>query len=261
MYATNYFETGVLNAFNGVTFSAPSSLYIALFLSNPSETGTAGAETNYPEYTRQPITFTPPYAESGGIGVKNAANILWNASSVDGGQIQFIGILDSNVIGAGNMLLYGQLTDPMTIRAGQQPSIYAGDVLYYSTGNFSVWFKTAMLNVLRGQNLMGFSPYLALFNGNPEQSGAELAGGAYARPVIVFNAPAEQASGQTLIQNSLDVTFPSPTSPWGVWGYDGIMDNSLNGNLITKFQNPAPENILKNYVPFVNAGDYKVALH
>ena len=42
MYATNYFETGILNVMKGITLTAPSQLFIGLFISNPTETGTAG---------------------------------------------------------------------------------------------------------------------------------------------------------------------------------------------------------------------------
>jgi hypothetical protein len=195
------------------------------------------------------------------MGVKNQAALLWAASTVDAGQVQYIGILDSNVVGAGNMWLYGQLTDAMPIRPGNQPSIQAGDILYYSTGNFSTNFNTAVLNVLRGTTIPGITPYISLYSGDPESGGAELAGGAYARPPIIFNAPAEQPSGQMLIQNSQECMFPAPTGVWGLWAWDGIMDAVSGGNLILKFQNPTPETILKNYIPYWETGAYKIAVN
>jgi hypothetical protein len=48
MYATNYFETKILNIFSGTPCVAPSGLYVGLFLSNPTETGVAGTEVSYP---------------------------------------------------------------------------------------------------------------------------------------------------------------------------------------------------------------------
>ncbi len=261
MYATNYFETQVLNTFNNTTFVAPSELYVALFLSNPTETGIAGNEVNYTGYTRVKVTFTSPYAESGGIGIKNNTDLLWNKSPADVGQARYIGIYDSQAIGSGNMLLYGELTIPLDIKANQQPSIYTGDILYYATGNFSTYFKTKIMNTLRSENLQGFSPYIALFDGDPEGSGAELTGGAYARVKIDFSSPSEQTGGQMLIQNTSALRFPSPTSVWGNWVYDGLKDGETSGNLILKSKNPVPEVIQKNYVPSIEVGEYKIMIN
>jgi hypothetical protein len=261
MYASDFFEQKILNVFNGTTATAATNLYVALFASDPTETGTGGTEINYPEYTRMAITFTAPYAESGGIGVKNDTNITWATASVAGGQATFIALFDSNVVGAGNMWAYGQLTEPLSIDVGEQPVLYAGDVLFYLTGAFSTYLKTAVLNLWRGTNITGITPYVALYNGDPEGTGAELSGGAYARPTITFTSPAEQTSGQSLIQNATETDFPAPTAAWGNWTYDGLFDAASNGHLLVKFQNQTPKNILKNYIVAFPVGSYKLAVN
>ena len=260
MYATNYMERNVLGIFNGSAFQAPGQLWLALYLSNPTDTGTAGTEVNYPEYARQPITFGVPFETSGGIGVNNTNSILFPLASMDGGTVRNIGILDSGVIGSGNMLLYGELSDPMTIRAGQEPSVQPGDILYFIIGNSSKWFKTQIMNVLRGTSLQAITPFLCLFDGNPEGTGAELSGGSYARPQIVFSSPVEQVTGQMLIQNTQDIQFPAPTTNWGTWAWDAIRDAPTGGNLIYAYQNPNAEPIRKNYVPAVRAGQYRITI-
>jgi hypothetical protein len=261
MYATDYFETKILNIFRGTTAQAASNLYVALYLSDPTDTGGAGTEVSYPGYARQAITFTVPYAESGGIGVKNTAVLTWPISNVDAGTVTHIGILDSAVLQSGNMWLYGDLTDTMPISAGNQPIIQTGDVLYYSTGNFSIWFKTAVLNLLRGTSVSGITPYLALYSGDPENSGAELSGGSYARPAITFGAPYMGGGGAMTMENSQEVSFNAPTSTWGLWAWDGIANQATNGNLIVKYQNTTPEQILKNYIPYFEAGGYTVSIN
>ncbi len=261
MYATNYFETMVLNAFNKVTAAGISKLYVALFFNNPGESGTDGVEVSYTGYTRQPITFTVPYAESGGIGIKNAADILWDTAPNDVGEARFVGIYDSQTLNSGNMLLYGELTIPLDIKANQQPSLYAGEILYISQGDFSIAFKTKYLNILRGQNLIGFTPHLALYDGDPESNGIELSGGAYARAPVTFGAPTMQVSGYAQIQNANQVRFNSPTSAWGLWAYTGIKDALNSGELVLKRVYASPETIQKNYVPQFNAGSIKVALN
>ena len=57
MYASNYFENQVLNLMRNQPASGYSQLYLALFLSNPGDTGTEGTEISYSAYARQPISF------------------------------------------------------------------------------------------------------------------------------------------------------------------------------------------------------------
>ena len=39
MYATDYFETLILNLARGVSATAPQTMYLALYLNDPSDTG------------------------------------------------------------------------------------------------------------------------------------------------------------------------------------------------------------------------------
>ena len=57
MYASNYLETAIINLMRGTSLQAPTGLYVGLFLSDPTDTGTAGTEVSYTGYARQPITF------------------------------------------------------------------------------------------------------------------------------------------------------------------------------------------------------------
>ena len=74
MYMTNYMETEVLNLFRGISITAPQKVYMALFLSNPGESGT-GTEANYTGYSRVEVSFSTPAVMSGGIGIQNAEDI------------------------------------------------------------------------------------------------------------------------------------------------------------------------------------------
>jgi len=261
MFATHFFEARILNTFNNATAIGIGGLYVGLFMSNPTDTGISGVEVNYTGYARQPLAFSIPYEESGGIGVRNTDDLLWQPAPVDVGTARFVGIYDSATIGTGNMVLYGELTVPLEIRANQQPSIYEGDILYYIQGDFTGSFMTKIMNVLRGENLPGFEPYMALFDGDPEDSGIELSGGNYMRPAIMFGAPAVQVGGHSQIRNTNLVRFPSPTSVWGNWAWSGIRDAEMGGDVVTKLANPFPELLQKNYVPQIKIGDCRVALN
>ena len=261
MYGSNFFNTMVLNTFNGVTAVGAGGLFCGLFISNPGKTGVAGNEVQGAWDTRQQINFGAPYETELTMNIANQNDLLWNTATSDAGTARFIGIFDSAVPGSGNMWLYGELAVHLDIKANQQPSVYAGEVMYMASGNFTRVFQTRMLNLLRGQNINGFTPYWALFDGDPEETGGELTGGGYVRPEISFNAPTQQAGGQMMISNTSDLRFPSPTTPWGLWAWDGIRNAQTGGDIVLKTQNMVPEILQKNYVPIVYAGEYRTALN
>ena len=159
------------------------------------------------------------------------------------------------------MYLYGELTLPLTVHAQTQPTIFNEDLLYFMTGNFSVYYKQSLLNVLRGTSLAGKQPHWALYNDNPDTGGIELSGGAYARVPITFSAPEVQSNGETMIQNSSLLKFPAPTTSWGYWAFDSVMDAASGGENLIIMSNELPETIQKNYVPAVNVGDFKVIIN
>jgi len=261
MYSTQFFETQVLNTLRGRDLPGYPEVYLGLFMSNPGNTGTQGIEVQYSGYERLPVTFSSPYNEAGNRGIRSNVDLLWEPSPIDIGQVRFIGLMSSQLVGTGDMLAYGELTSPLDVRANQQPSIQAGDALFFLVGNASDSFKDRILNVLRGTQLDGFNPHWALFNGDPTQGGAELSGGAYARPSMSFSTPEVTAGEAMHIQNSNLVRFPAPTMPWGLWAWDCIMTAETGGEIVIQLPNPVPETILRNYVPQIRPGYYRVAMN
>ena len=77
MYACDYLETGFLNVLRGVTFAAPTKVYLALFLNDPGDSGTAGTEISYAGYARMEIAFSEPAVSNGGIGIQNLSDITF----------------------------------------------------------------------------------------------------------------------------------------------------------------------------------------
>jgi len=261
MVATHFYEALGLNTFNGITAVGIPNIFVALYATDPGDTGQGGIELQYPEYSRQPLVLTPPFAEGGGIAVRNVGDILWSESTADVGQARFIGILDSGVVGSGNMLLRGELTIPLDIRAGRQPSIAQGDIMFIHSGATTVEFKTRFLNICRGLNMLGISPHMALFDGDPEAGGSELSGPTYSRPNIIFNTPSIQPAGFTEIANTNEVQFPRPTTTWGNKAWAAIMDSQVGGQAIVKVQFAVPEIIAPNHVPIHNPGNIRISLN
>ncbi len=257
MYATDYFEEHILNTFRGITFVAPASVYLGLFITPVDDAGN-GTEISYQGYIRKPITFTAPAAESGGIGVSNDAELKFAQAQADSGTVTHIGIFDS--VTAGNMLLFGALEEVKKIVTGDAPTIRSGEIKYWLTGNMSTQFKTRVLGVLRGTNLQGFTPHITLYNGNPEVSGAEITGGNFGRVPITFSAPSEGAGGSTIIENSIDVDLAVATQNLGVYDYDAIFDGASLGIPVV-YRQSVPDSYGKGDMVTYSAGYIKVGVN
>ena len=258
MYATNYFETAILNLLRGTSITAPSKVYMAMFFNSPTESGTAGTEVSYSGYARQEVIFSAPAAMHNGIGIQNNSDITFPQAPAPVGTVTHIGILDS--LTGGNMLLYSELTESMVINANEAPVIVAEESQWWMTGNISTAYKTKILNVLRGINCAGFDPFLSLYNGNPESGGSELSGGGYGRVALAFSAPAEQATGQMKTSNSVRATTSRSTAAWGTWTYDVIMDAASNG-IPVFFVSRAAKEVRKGLLVIIEAGDLSLVVN
>lgn len=260
MYMTNHFETGFLNTMRGVALTAPSGLWISLLITNPGESG-QGTEVTYTGYKRQPISFTVPAMDAGlsQIAIKNDAEITFPQAPDDAGTATYIGIYDSEV--GGNMWLYGEPREPLVIEAGESPIILAQEIIFYSTGNLSQAYKTKLLNVMRGQSIQGYVPYLSLWNGSPDSGGAELTGANYARVSFELSAPSETESGQSMVSNTDAVNFNRPSTTWGTWSYGCVCDAASNGNAVWLWEKTPPKEIKKGYMPRVETGGLKMAVN
>ena len=259
MYASNYLEKGFLNVLRGVTFTAPAKCYLALFLNDPGEAGTAGTEIAYPGYARKEIAFSEPAASNGGIGIQNLSDITFAAPADPAGTVTHIAIMDSLV--GGNMLARGELNESLVIGANEPPVFLAGDVLFYVTGNMSTIYKTKLMNFFRGTSITGIKGYFSLWNGSPESSGSELSGDNYARVALTFAAPSEQESGQLLMSNSKVATFNRPSTPWGVWNYSAIYSAASGGEPVYLQELTEGITIKKGYMPTIAVGALRVGLN
>lgn len=227
MYATNYFEELMLNVARQQNISAVTP-YLALFQSNPGDTGTSGTEVAYTGYARQAIIFSAPAVSGNGLMIQNTSAITFPEAPASGNTASYVAVMDS--LSGGNMLLYGQLDQALNIQAGVSPVFRAGNVKWIWSGNLATYYRTAIMNVLRGTALSGFAPYVAFCNGDPTGSGNEFSGNNYARVSATFTAPSQQSSGSALIQNSDTITTGVATGAWGTWNTVAIYDAATGGN-------------------------------
>jgi len=120
MSFSNYLENKVLgHVFGAVPYTAPATLYVGLYTSDPGEANT-GTEVSGGSYARQTIAFTVTDNQA-----SNTAAVEFPTASASWGTVTYAAIFDAST--SGNMLAYGALTTSKTIASGDVLRIPAGD--------------------------------------------------------------------------------------------------------------------------------------
>jgi len=123
MAFTNYTDNKLIDHLLGSsTYTKPSTLYVALFVGNPTSGGTE-VSTSGSAYARLSAAFTI----SGGTATNTSA-LEWATATSSWGTINWVAIYDAST--SGNMLVTAQLTSSKTIASG--------DVLRIPASNLSV---------------------------------------------------------------------------------------------------------------------------
>lgn len=111
---STYLENAILNhTLRNTPFTAPTTVYIGLFLTDPTEDDT-GTEVSGIAYARQPATFVAPVAGS----TSNAADIEFPIAGSNWGTITHLGVYDAS--SGGNLLYHGPFTVSKVIQTGDQ---------------------------------------------------------------------------------------------------------------------------------------------
>jgi len=112
MSFSNYLELEVLDhVFGGSAYTAPGTIYAALFTVAPSDTG-GGTEVSGGSYARQSMAFGT--AASGSIS--NSGSVEYPTATADYGTVVAMGLFDA--ASSGNLLAYGNLTTSKTVSNG-----------------------------------------------------------------------------------------------------------------------------------------------
>ena len=122
MSFVNSFETTVLQW--GLTTDAvtrPTTWYVGLFTSDPTDTGAAGTEVSGGSYARVAVTFSVS-----GDTASNTASIEFPTATANWGTVSHIGVHDA--ASGGNMLVHGALTSSKAIDSGDVFRIPTGDL-------------------------------------------------------------------------------------------------------------------------------------
>ena len=123
MSFANYLENKVLDhVFGGTSYSAPGTIYAALFTATPGE-GDTGTEisTSGSAYGRQTIAFTVS-----GNSATNTSAVEWAQATSNWGTITHVGIYDAST--SGNLMAYASLTESKTVNNGDVIRINASQL-------------------------------------------------------------------------------------------------------------------------------------
>ena len=123
MSLTNAYETHLLQyLLTTDSVTRPTSWYVGLFTSDPTDTGSAGTEVSGNGYARTSVTFSV----TDDTASNTAAVEFPAATGGDWGTVSHIGIMDA--ASAGNMLVSSALTTSKSITDGDVFRIPTGDL-------------------------------------------------------------------------------------------------------------------------------------
>lgn len=120
---SNYLDNKILNfIFNGGTFTAPSTVYIALFTTKPAADGTGGTEVSGNGYARLAVTAnTTNFPTTSTESLQNGPALIFAASTGSWGTITSFAFMDAS--SGGNFLYIGDLASNVTVSSsGIQPT-------------------------------------------------------------------------------------------------------------------------------------------
>lgn len=122
MSFVNAFETTVLQwSLTTDSVTRPTTWYVGLFTSDPTDTGAAGTEVSGGSYARTAVTFSVT-----GDTASNTAAVEFPAATATWGSVSHIGIHDAST--GGNMLVHAALSTAKTIADGDVFRIPTGDL-------------------------------------------------------------------------------------------------------------------------------------
>ena len=122
MSLTNTFETTTLTwLFTANSATRPTAWYLALFTSDPTDTGAAGTEVSGGGYVREAVAFTVS-----GNTATNSGAIEWDAATASWGTVTHIAVMDA--ASGGNMIASNALTSSKAIGTDDIIRVPAGDL-------------------------------------------------------------------------------------------------------------------------------------
>tara|TARA_R110002167_G_scaffold43642_1_gene131751 strand:+ start:16252 stop:16671 length:420 start_codon:yes stop_codon:yes gene_type:complete len=132
---SNYLEDKIINhVFGGTAYTAPSTCYVALYTSAPTESSASTAnEVSGGGYARQSVGWT--IQGSGTARALSNAALTFPAATSDWGSVTHAAVVDH--VTAGNILSYETLTKTDYSTANPK-TVNTGDIFQIDAGNLRV---------------------------------------------------------------------------------------------------------------------------
>jgi len=123
---SDYLEDKVLDhVFGGTAYTAPSTLYVALYTVAPTDTG-GGTEVSGGGYVRKTAAFT--VSGTNPTTASNSAAVEYPTDTANYGTVVVVGIFDA--LSGGNLLAYANLDTSKVVSTG--------DVFRFNTGDLDI---------------------------------------------------------------------------------------------------------------------------
>ncbi len=111
---SNWLAQQLLNAtLRGIAFTAPTTVYLALYTSNPTKADT-GTEVSGGGYARQAVTMSAPTVIDGSYTVRNSADVPFPVATANWGTVSYFGIRTAAT--GGNLMYFAPLENPRSIQ-------------------------------------------------------------------------------------------------------------------------------------------------
>jgi hypothetical protein len=121
---SDYLEDKVLeHVFGGNAYTAPGTLYVALYTVAPTDTG-GGTEVSGGGYVRKSGAFT--VSGTNPTTASNTSAIEYPTATADYGTVVAVGIFDAS--SSGNLLAYANLTSSKVVSSGDVFRFNASDL-------------------------------------------------------------------------------------------------------------------------------------
>jgi hypothetical protein len=130
MTFSDFLENKLLDhAFRNTAYTPPTTLYLGLFTSAPTDAGPGAGEvsTTSTGYARQSITPSTGFSAASSGSIANTGTISFSAATASWGTITHFAIFDA-LTGSTNMLAWGALSASKTVGSGDTASFAAGQL-------------------------------------------------------------------------------------------------------------------------------------
>lgn len=247
---TNYLENELLDHVFGcgtTNYSAPGSVYLALFTSDPGETGSVAGEVGASKnYSRATITFNAATGRS----IVQAASVQFGTASSQWGTVGYWGICESKTRASADVMAYGSFSPAKVVNITNTPTVSIADPITITfttsaTSGFTSWLTAQLLNHSfrnttwgpKSTYYIGLATAAIATDDDTVGEITEVSGGSYARSSLSTWETANSGS----VTNSQTVQFIVPTASWATVE-SVFLATSVSGSTIIAFDNSVMDN-------------------